>query len=176
MLKPILLATAFCCALLSAEAQTLTIPPSIAKTYENGTRNMNGKPGKNFWENHGHYNIAITVAPPNRQISGVEHITYFNNSPDKLDSLNMKLIENFHLGGKANDSGVGITVDDFRINGSKTNWDNSAAVHTNYMVPLAKPLMPHDSVQLDVTWHYTLNTGHGREGTIDSTTFYIAYF
>ncbi len=177
MQRSIFLAAAFFCILLHADAQTLTIPPQIAKTYENGTRNMNGKPGKNFWENHGRYTIAINVAPPNRQVSGVEHITYFNNSPDKLDSLNMKLIENFHLGGHANDSGLGITVDDFKVNGNKATWDNNTAILTNYMVALAKPLMPHDSVQLDITWHYILNTGKGgREGLIDSTTFYIAYF
>jgi hypothetical protein len=177
MIKPILLAAAFCFAVVGAEAQTLTIPPSIAKTYENGTRSMDGKPGKKFWENHGHYNIAITVTPPSKQVSGVEHITYFNNSPDKLDSLNMKLIMNVHLGGKPNDSGAGITVDDFKVNGSKAGWNNEAASTTNYMIALAKPLMPHDSVKLDITWHYLLSNGRaGREGFIDSTTFYLAYF
>lgn len=176
MRRPSFLAVMLCCIALYTTAQTLSIPPRIARTYKNGTRNMDGKPGENFWENHSHYNIAITVAPPSRQISGVEHITYFNNSPDKLDSLNMKLIENVHLDGKANDSGLGITVDNFKINGNKANWDNNAAITTNYMVPLAKPLMPHDSVQLDVTWHYLLNIGPGREGVIDSTSFYVAYF
>lgn len=181
MLKPTTLAALFCCIMLHVNAQTLTMPPNIAKTYENGTRNMDGKPGKNWWQNQGHYNIAITVTPPNRLISGVEHITFFNNSPDKLDSLNMKLIVNVHRKevistNPSYDSGLGITVDDFKINGDKANWDNAAATTTNYMIPLAKPLMPHDSVKLDITWHYLLSKSEGRDGVIDSTTFYLAYF
>ncbi|MGN6178179.1 MAG: hypothetical protein ACTHNW_03305 [Mucilaginibacter sp.] len=181
MLKPTTLAALFCCIMLHVNAQTLTMPPNIAKTYENGTRNMDGKPGKNWWQNQGHYNIAITVTPPNRLISGVEHITFFNNSPDKLDSLNMKLIVNVHRKevistNPSYDSGLGITVDDFKINGDKANWDNAAATTTNYMIPLAKPLMPHDSVKLDITWHYLLSKSEGRDGVIDSNTFYLAYF
>lgn len=176
MLKRVLLAAAFGCMLLHAHAQTLTIPEGIAKTYKNGTRDMDGKPGKNFWENHGRYSIAINIAPPNRLISGVEHITYFNNSPDKLNSLNMKLIVNVHRDSTNNEDGLGITVDDFKINGKKATWDNNAANTTNYMVPLAKTLMPHDSVQLDITWHFMLTTKSDRDGVIDPTTFYLAYF
>ncbi len=36
--------------------------------------------------------------------------------------------------------------------------------------------MPHDSIKLDITWHYNLSRRHGRDGVIDSTSFYLAYF
>lgn len=85
---------------LQAGAQTLTMPPEIQKAYDNGTRSLSGKPGKKYWENHGHYTISLTVMPPDNTISGVEQISYFNNSPDTLRSLNMKLIENVHRGGE----------------------------------------------------------------------------
>ncbi|MFI5157393.1 MAG: M1 family metallopeptidase [Sphingobacteriales bacterium] len=180
MLKSIFISALLCIALSYSNAQTLTIPPGIEQAYTKGTRSLSGKPGKNYWENHAHYNISMTITPPNRIISGVEQITYFNNSPDVLDSLNMKLIENVHLahsrrGGLA-DSAAGIIVDDIRINGSKAIWDNKKAITTNQMVALASPLMPHDSVKLNISWHYQLSTREGREGVIDSTTFYLAYF
>jgi hypothetical protein len=41
---------------------------------------------------------------------------------------------------------------------------------------LAKPLMPGDSVHLSFNWHYKLTRMPGREGRIDSTTFFVAYF
>ena len=117
--------------------------------------------------------------PPDNTIRGVEQITYFNNSPDTLKGLNMKLIENVHrAGGRRTtaDTAAGIKIDEFMANGVKVPWDNNEATTTNQMVDLPQPLMPHDSVKLDISWHYSLSHGRGREGVIDSTSYYIAYF
>src|ERR1700709_1533278 len=89
----------FLCLGLQAGAQTLTMPPEIQKAYANGTRSLNGRPGKKYWQNHGRYTISLTVNPPENTIRGVEQITWFNNSPDTLRSLNMKLIANVHRSG-----------------------------------------------------------------------------
>jgi Peptidase family M1 domain len=164
---------------LQAGAQTLTMPPEIQKAYANDTRSLTGKPGKNYWQNHGRYTISLTVTPPDNLITGVEKISYFNNSPDTLKSLNMKLIMNVHrTGGRggAPDTSTGIKVDEILIGGVKTPWDNNVATTTNQMVNLANPLLPHDSTTLDITWHYKLSHARSREGIIDSTSFYIAYF
>ena len=179
MSKLFILPAFLCLVLLQADAQTLTMPTEIQQAYTNGTRSLSGKPGKKYWENHGHYHIALTVMPPDNTVKGVEQITYFNNSPDVLKSLNMKLIVNVHRAGgrgAAADPAAGIMVDNITINGAKTEWDNNVATTTNQMVDLAKPLMPHDSVTLNITWHYALSKRHGRDGVIDSTTFYVAYF
>jgi hypothetical protein len=180
MLKRIFLSACACFALYQADAQMLTKPADIQAAYDKGTRSLNGKPGKNFWQNHGRYNISVSMAPPNRTVTGTEQITYFNNSPDELRQLNMKLIVNSHRaagrGGAPANPALGITVDKIEANGTKLNWDNTAAITTNYMLALAKPLMPHDSVKLDINWHYDLANGRGRDGAIDSTTFFLAYF
>jgi hypothetical protein len=178
MLKSIILSAFLCLVLLQADAQTLTMPPEIQQAFTNGTRSASGKPGKKYWQNHGNYNIAINVNPPGNTIKGVEQITYFNNSPDVLKSLNMKLIVNVHRGSgrAAPNPAAGIVVDDITINGVKAAWDNNVAITTNQMVDLAKPLNPHDSLKMNITWHYELSKGRGRDGAIDSTTFYLAYF
>src|SRR5471030_654554 len=125
MIKSISLFAIFLLALLSANAQTLTMPPEIKQAYDKGTRSLTGKPGKKYWENHGHYNISVTMTPPDRTITGIEEITYFNNSPDALRSLNMKLIVNVHLAagrnGTAADPADGIQVDSIQINGAKVD-------------------------------------------------------
>src|SRR6185437_1678552 len=167
---------AFACGL--ADAQTLTLPPSIQKAYDNGTRSPDGKPGPHYWQNHGTYSIALTVMPPDNVIRGVEHIVYTNNSPDALEKLNMKLIQNVRRGGMrggAEDTSAGIRIDEMKIRGEVVPWDNSSAITTNQMVPLSTPLRPQDSLTLDITWHYNLSRRPGREGVIDPTTFYIAY-
>lgn len=165
---------------LNVQAQTLPMPADIQAAFKQGTRDASGKPGKNYWQNHGHYDISIQVSPPDRTISGIEHITYFNNSPNQLDSLNMKLIENVHRTirrrGATPDVAAGISVDQIKVNGQLAHWDNEAATTTNYMFPLKKTLQAHDSLTLDIQWHYQLSTSPGREGAIDSTTFFLAYF
>lgn len=158
-----------------ADAQTLTLPPEIQKAYDNGTRSLDGKPGKNYWQNHGRYTIALTVMPPGNVISGIEQIVYSNNSPDTLQRLNMKLIQNVRRKGQG-DTSAGIRVDDIKIRGVSVPWDNNEAYTTNEMVPLAAPLLPHDSLTLAITWHFNLSRRPGREGVIDSTSFYLAYF
>jgi len=191
-MKKIILSVFLCAALMQAYAQmppanapmspykgSLPMPDYIAKAFDNGTRNLNGRPGKKYWLNHGRYNIALTVNPPQNIIRGVEQITYFNESPDKLDSLNMKLIINSHRGGArgaAPNPEAGIQVDEITINGARAAWDNNLVSATNNMIALDKPLAPHDSIKFNITWHYQLSRGRGREGIIDSTTFYIAYF
>src|ERR1044072_2375581 len=155
---------------LRSVAQTLTIPAEIQKAYTNGTRSLNGKPGKKYWQNHGRYIINLTVMPPDSTIKGVEQIVYFNESPDTLKSLNMKLIVNAQRNG-----GV-MKIDEILISEKKVDWDNSKASKTNHMVDLPKPLLPHDSVKLIITWHFDLSRDPDRYGIIDPGTFYLAYF
>ncbi len=183
MLKQMLLFSALCIAFCQAQSQDLYTPRDIERAYKKGTRSVDGASGINYWENHGRYNIAINVAPPARTVNGHETITYFNNSPDTLKSLNMKLIMNIHRPGAArfrnttdNYITEGTQIDKFLVNGNAIAWNNKTAASTNERASLSKPLMPHDSVQLDIIWHYDLATGPGREGIIDSTSFYIAYF
>jgi len=183
MLKSILLFAFSCLVLMQVQAQDLYIPRDIQRAYDKGTRSMDGKPGKNYWLCHGHYNISIALAPPSPRVNGHETITWFNNSPDTLRQLNMKLIMNIHRPGAARFGNApdnylteGIQVDNFNINGAKKSWNNKQYSQTNQIIGLDKALMPHDSVKLEITWHYDLAKGPGREGIIDSTSFYIAYF
>ncbi|MBS1527261.1 MAG: M1 family peptidase, partial [Bacteroidetes bacterium] len=182
MLKTTLLSAILAVFVLQATSQELYMPRDIKAAYKKGTRSLDGHPGRNYWQNHARYDISIAVAPPDRNVKGVEHITYVNNSPDTLRRLNMKVYMNIHKPGaarmgsvNANYLGDGVTVDSLAVNGQPKNWNNKA-VSTNQGISLAKPLMPHDSVTLDIKWHYQLVTGPGREGVIDSTSFYIAYF
>ncbi len=183
MFKSIIAGAVCCLFFFQAEAQNLYMPRDIQHAFNKGTRSLDGKPGKNYWQNHGRYTISISALPPDRNIKGVEQIVYFNNSPDTLKRLNMKLILNIHRPGVARFGSAsddyltpGVQVDSIFINGTKKPWNNKQAANTNQMISLPKPLMPHDSVKLDITWHFEISKESGREGMIDSTTYYLAYF
>jgi len=161
------------------------MPRNIKQAYKKNTRSMDGNPGKNYWQNYGRYNITITAMPPDRNIKGSETITYINNSPDTLRATYIKLLLNIHKPGAPREGGAmdeylndGVTIDACKINGQSVNVRND--VFTTLALRLPKPLMPHDSMQLAIDWHYDISLPSPdmgpREGMIDSTTYFLAYF
>ena len=158
-------------------------PRNISKTYQKGTRTLDGRPGKNYWQNTARYVISVTAAPPNPTIQGTETITYINNSPDTLRSLTIKLLMNVHAPGAVRRGGPaspdyltsGIHIDKYVENGETKKFPDANS-RTWQPVSLSKALMPHDSVRLAFDWHYDMSKQSGREGMLDSTTFFLAYF
>ncbi|GAB3499710.1 M1 family metallopeptidase [Spirosoma knui] len=166
----------------AVQAQTLYMPRNIKKAYQNGTRSMDGRPGKKYWQNTARYNITVTATPPNRTIQGSEEITYINNSPDTLRALVFKLFLNSHKPGAVRQNPVsdnymtsGIHIDTYTENGSRKTWQDAGNA-TAKGVRLSKPLLPRDSVKLSFDWHYDVSVETNREGALDSTTFFLAYF
>lgn len=164
-------------------AQTLYMPRTVKEAIRKGTRSLDGRPGPNYWENHGRYSIALTVMPPDRTIKGTEQISYSNNSPDTLRNLVIKLFINIHKPGAPRDGGAapayltsGTHIDAFSVNGQPVAWKDTPRTFTWQSVKLPTPLMPHDSVRLSFDWHYEISLQAGREGMLDSTTYYLAYF
>ena len=57
------------------QAQTiLPIPLNIKIAFEKGTRSVDGKPGKNYWQNDAVYNNDVSFDPATRLIKGVTKI------------------------------------------------------------------------------------------------------
>jgi len=62
------------------------------------------------------------------------------------------------------------------VDGQPAQWQVTDNTFTTRQYPLPRPLFPHDSVRLTFKWHYDISITSGREGMIDSTTWYLAYF
>jgi hypothetical protein len=182
-LKTICAALVLAASAMQLHAQTLYMPRDVQRAYQNGTRSLDGRPGAKYWQNTAAYDIHVTALPPDRNIRGNEQITYTNNSPDTLRRLNMKLILNIHRPGAPRSQPAspnyltpGVQIDTFAVEGQPIRWNNETASSTNQAVNLLKPLLPHTSVKLNIAWHYQISLESGREGMIDSTTYYLAYF
>jgi hypothetical protein len=159
------------------------MPRNVRQAFARGTRSADGKPGRNYWQNRAKYEMTINLRPPDRTVSGVEHITYFNNSPDTLRVMLIKLTLNIHRVGALRESDVdsgylstGVHIDSFCVNGEPRNWEDNIFDHTVQVFNLTRPLPRGDSVSLFFKWHFELTQGSGREGVIDSTTYFLAYF
>ena len=164
-------------------AQDLYMPRDIQQAYKNETRSMDGKPGKNYWQNHARYNINITAMPPDRNIKGSETISYVNNSPDTIHNPSIKLFINIHKPGAARDGSVGedyltsgVHIDAVTANGQNLTPPKDDRTFTNFNLHLQNGIAPHDSMQITFDWHYEISKQSGREGMIDSTTYFLAYF
>ncbi|MEP7236825.1 MAG: M1 family metallopeptidase [Ferruginibacter sp.] len=181
-MKEITLAVVLCSIAYSTQAQQLYTPRNIQNAYKKETRSADGKPGKKYWQNTADYTIAVKLAPPARTITGTETIVYTNNSPDPLQNIIMKLILNIHAPGAARQNAAsadyltkGIIIDKYAENGTEKKL-RDANGNTSLRVPLLKPLASKASVTLSFDWHYDVSKESGREGMLDSTSFFLAYF
>ncbi len=164
-------------------AQPLYMPRDIKEAFKKETRSILGTPGKNYWQNKANYIINIETTPPSRIIKGDEKIVYFNNSPDTLKSIFIRLIQNQHLAVAPKEDGAelssfttGISIKKFFIEGKEVIWKDPQYNVTLKEIELANALLPHASITINCEWTYELTTNGDREGVIDSTTFFFAYF
>ncbi len=167
---------------VNISGQQLPMPRTVQAAYKNQTRAADGRPGKNYWQNSARYRIGISFAPPNRTVTGTEEIVYTNNSPNPLGNLVFRLTLNSHAPEAPREDEVssdyltaGVQIDEYRENGQVKAWTQRKG-NTWQGVKLDKPLAPRDSIKIAFKWHYDVSIESNREGAIDPTTFFIAYF
>lgn len=156
----------------------------------NGYRTASGAPGANYWQMRADYDIDATLDEKNLQLNGSEWITYYNNSPEKLDYIWLQLDENEHDPNSDNNSFNGSQISapvntgeidglDSRKKlqgyGDKIDLVTDASgkpLHyyinqTMMRVDLPAYLMPGTTVKIFIKWHYKIpdkNTIGGRGG------------
>ncbi|MFZ0596215.1 MAG: M1 family metallopeptidase [Flavobacterium sp.] len=162
-------------------AQDLYMPRNIKDAYAKGTRSMDGKPGKNYWQNHGKYTMEISVDPKTKIVSGTETIVYENNSTDTLKNLPIRFVNNLHKPSSPRSGSVsddflsdGLTITSLKIAGEVYKEDGRKW-GTVGNIKMKKPVAPHTKVTINIDWNYPLSKESGREGQIDETTFFVAY-
>ncbi len=165
--------------------------PGYTRAVARGTRTRTGVPGPAYWVQHARYSIDASLDVPTNRISGSERVVYLNNSPDTLRRLAVYLRQNaFKAGNPRRDPAPitgGVTLTRVVVNGrvmppASTGvaavpiTDVSHERHappaaytvdgTVMWIPLAAPLLPHDSTRLEFAWSYSppLAPSDGREG------------
>jgi hypothetical protein len=169
-------------------SQQLFTTTQVKNAYRHCTRTTSGKPGKNYWQNKGDYNIHVTFDPFSNLLTGNEVITYYNNSPDTLKEIIIRLYPDLYKKGVARLSAIsekdlsdGVTIDSFRI-GNEITGNFSDPLHafylnTNLIIKPKEYVLPHSKIQLSIGWHYLVNTGSPvRTGMVDNGSYFIAYF
>lgn len=165
----------------------LYIPRNIKAAYDKGTRSYDGNPGAEYWQNSSDYKIDVEIDPATYKIMGREKVIYYNNSPDSLRRIVLRLYPNIFKRGSARDysfnpEGVteGVTIDEIKIDGLSVNLENGSIFrvqNTIALLNLPKTLSPNSSMNISVEWSFQLSAKSNlRMGIYDSTTIFVGYW
>lgn len=167
-------------------SQSLYVPLEFQEAYENGTRSLDGKPGADYWQNHADYKIKANLNPQSGILSGSEEITYFNQSPDTLDKIVIRLYPNIYKKDAMRDfpytssddqQGMKIQL----LSAGKKNYDTSSDTSlefsgTNLTIKNIT-VLPGKQVTLSINWEFKIPGETGiRMGQYDPKVFFIAYW
>lgn len=163
------------------------MPIEVKTALQNGTRSMSGMPGPNYWQNHSFYSIKAEILPEESLLKGEESVIYFNNSPDTLKSIVLRLYPDVYKRGNSRQFPMsaeavndGVEIEWLKINMQKVDLEDSKQVShtpTNLILKLESPLMPGDSLVVDVKWEFEISSERPiRAGNYGNNKFFVAYW
>ena len=183
-MKKILLATLIFIAGHCIGQHTINIyqPREIQRAFKNESRNINGRPGNNYFQNISDYTIDAEFFPEINLIKGNETISYANNSPDTLKYLVFNVFQNYFKQGEARDDAIdsqnihdGVQIQNLIVN--EDVYDVSALFFTSTLmyVKLQTPIAPEALAIIKLKWENSLpKTGMYRQGTYFSDSYFVA--
>jgi len=169
------------------------IPDAFQAAIENGTRSVTGEPGPDYWQNESQYILEAELIPDEYKVNGSAAITYFNNSPDDLETIVVELVQNLHKAGTPKKETAeitgGVTLHTVEINGREMEEINMfqrfAQNNSGYIIEGTQlyiyPELPVDSgtaADLNIEWSFTVPEGgaSGRMGRDRGNLYFIAYW
>lgn len=184
----IIITTIFLFGSLYAQS-SLHIPRNIQKAYERGTRSYDGKPGPNYWINRTDYTIKAELIPETHSVNGHAWITFYNNSPDSLNTFVFRLYQDMMKKGNPRDFTInqadltdGIKIDTLVINGTGIEINSKSyrvfRTGTNYVVAnFPSKIPPKGFAKIEVKWSVVIpKESRIRMGAYDDKTFFVAYW
>jgi len=168
-------------------SQEIYKPLNIISAYSKNTRSDDGKPGTKYWQNKSDYLIKVSVDPKTRTITGKEKVIYYNNSPNSLTDIYLRLYPNITKATAIRDFNVsekgitdGVKIEKISVNSKQVDITDKKVLtytSTNAKLFLDEELLPNSQVELEIDWSFQLpSTNFARFGTYDSTSFFIAYW
>ncbi|WP_159471644.1 M1 family metallopeptidase [Dyadobacter sp. 3J3] len=175
-MKSFLLSFCLFLSYLSVSAQLAEKPKTKYKASElfsvssflplgNSYRLATGEPGPDYWQNQADYKIDVSLDDKTEIISGIETITYYNNSPRELNFLWLQMDQNvYKKHSKGLDSKLFLSSnEDPRVEGGFTiesillnNRDKATfTIHdTRMRIELAEPLASGKKISFQIEYNY----------------------
>jgi len=170
------------------QSSQLLIPLNIKKAIDKGTRTYEGKPGENYWQNKSVYKINAEVLPDSSMLIGEEEITYYNNSPDSLNQIVIRLYQDITKYGAIRDWYVnksylndGVKINYIIFEGDTLDISSKSRTvlraSTNLFINPPKKISPQSSIKLIISWEFEIpKEFRVRMGNYGNGNLYIAYW
>jgi hypothetical protein len=167
-----------------AQQPALFVPVNQQLAIEKGTRTIKGVPGDKYFQNSTDYDIRISFDPAKSMLTGSEQLTYYNNSPDTLKQIYIRLYQNLfkpetlrQVAVDPSDFHSGVQIKRLTISGMDVPAEKFKYSGTNLIVPIQAKLPPFNSLKLEIDWSTDLpDKTQLRMGRYDSTSYFVAYF
>lgn len=156
---------------------------SIRKAIKDGTRDFSGKPGPHYWQLQTDYTIQASLDPHTQTISGTEKIDVYNNSPEELTRIVLRLDHNIFRADVPRGSSTpaettsGMVVTSLVVGGRKVNLTEPPAAwgappklavmgltQTVATITLDTPIAAGKKVLLEIAWNTKLPGGPNGRG------------
>ncbi len=174
--------------LSKAQNANLYVPLNIQKAIKKGTRSYNGTPGPNYWQNHSDYKIKAKVLTDSSYLIGKETITYFNDSPDTLKKIVLRIYQDINKKSALRDWYVppeklnsGVKLNYILINKDTIDLTPQSKEFfrgsTNAVIKLKNNLNPKTKLIIKVSWQFKIpETLKIRMGSYGNGNMFISYW
>jgi hypothetical protein len=167
-----------------SQNKKIYVPGNIDNSFKSHYRSYEGVPGENYWQNKSVYNISAEVFPNEKKLNGEIKIGYKNNSPDSLAIIVIRLYQDIFKKGNTRlrpvlpeDVGDGIQINKIVLSGKDvTKNEKLKRKGTILEIPFDKPLPPSSSIELFITWEFSIPVTNLRMGQYDASSFFIGYW
>ncbi|HST62351.1 MAG TPA: M1 family metallopeptidase [Longimicrobium sp.] len=165
----------------------VTPPADYQRAVAAGTRTAAGAPGARYWQNRADYAIRARVNPARKRLEGSETITYTNNSPNALNTLQVDLTLNHHAPGVVRNEAAevtgGVEVTRVALGGQALEKRGGSGARyaingTRMVVTPPAPIPAGQTVQLAIDFAYTVpqQGAGGRMGWSGDDLMFFAYW
>ncbi len=163
----------------------LYVIEEMRDAYKAETRNKNGKPGENYFQNRSDFVINVKLDPETGTIYGSEKITYKNNSPDSLNKIVIKLEADIFKKGNIRDYAVnpndlhdGMQLKKIIVNGEEITGNPERVKNGNSLMSIIMPgkIAPGYETVIEIDWSFTLNKQSFRMGNYEGNNSFVAYW
>ncbi|MCF6170376.1 MAG: M1 family metallopeptidase [Bacteroidales bacterium] len=168
-------------------AQSNPLPAEVKKAFRKGSRSTDGKPGPMYWQNRAKYRIEAKLLSAESALRGSESVVYFNNSPDTLRQMVIRIYADLYKEGTARnwplgtaDLSDGMQYENLKVFRSLEEGDLIARMDrtpTNLILHLKTGIFPGDSVVFEADWRLNIPKKKWvRMGNYGADKFFVSYW
>jgi hypothetical protein len=147
-----------------AVRRDLPIWPSLRRAYATGTRDSSGAPGPRYWQQKVDYRIDASLDPGTNRLRGSETVTLHNTTPDTLETVVLRLYQNYFTprverNDYVTDLTEGMTIERLSVNGTAINLADVKQYSLRERIATIKPaspILPGSTATIETAWRFTV--------------------